>query len=119
MKGFLNANKNALLCGDVNLTEDKKSEYFPAALVNSARTKRVMDESEFKDFIDYSVYVAKGACKELKGGFIAATPYDKSCTYCKYGGMCGYSKDVVMPRKENSIEPDVISKIVKKERGDA
>lgn len=119
MKGFLNANQKALRCGDVHLTEDKKSEHFPAALVNSARTKRVMDESVFKDFIDYSVYVARGACKELKGGFIAATPYDKSCTYCKYGGMCGYSKDVVMPRKEESIEPATISKIVKKERGEA
>ena len=116
MKGFLNGNKNALLCGDVNLTEDKKSEYFPAALTNSARTECVMDEDVFKDFIEYSVYVSGQACKELKGGFIAATPYKDECKYCKYGGMCGFNKDVHEPRKEERINPSTIAKIAKKER---
>lgn len=118
MKGFLNSAKDALLCGDKNLTEDKKSEYFPAALKNSARVECVMEESAFKDFIDYSVYASRQACKELKGGFIAATPYDKECRYCKYGGMCGYSKDVAAPRREERIYPATIANIVKKERGE-
>ncbi len=117
MKGFLNGSRNALLCGDVNLTDEKKSEYFPAALTNSARTECVMDEKDFKDFIDYSVYVSRQACKELKGGFIAATPYKDECKYCKYGGMCGFNKDVQEQRKEERVYPATIVKIVKKERG--
>lgn len=118
MKGFLNKSEKALLCGDKNLTKDKKSEYFPAALENSSRTTRVMEEGKFKDFIEYSVHVSRQACKELKGGFIAATPYDNECKYCKFGGMCGYSKDINAPRKEERIEPSTIANIAKKERGE-
>ena len=75
-----------------------------------------MKEDVFRDFIDYSVHVARQGCKELKAGFMAATPYDKACEYCKYGGMCGFSKDLKKPRKESSIEPSAIAAIAKKQR---
>lgn len=117
MKGFLNGNRDALLCGDKNLTEEKKSEYFPAALKNGARAKRVMDEETFRYFIDYSTYVAKQGCRELRQGYIGATPYDGACKYCKYGGMCGYNKELKEPRKEREIDPTAIANIVKKEKG--
>lgn len=116
MKGFLNGDSDALLCGDVNLTEDKKSEYFPAALKNSGSTKRVMDEETFRDFLDYSVLVARQGVAELKDGFIAPTPYAGNCKYCKYGGMCGFRKDVPSERKERTVDPKTIAKIAKKAR---
>ena len=68
MKGFLNGDEEALKCGDKNITEDKKSEYFPAALKNTAATKRVMDETTFRDFLDYAVLVSRQGCQELKEG---------------------------------------------------
>ena len=116
MKGFMNGDPEALLCGDKNLTETRKSEFFPAALKNGGNVKRVMDEQTFRDFIDYSTHVARQGCKELKEGYIQPTPYEKSCEYCKYGGMCGFDKDISKPRAESSIDPATIAGIAKKQR---
>ena len=116
MRGFMNGDEEALLCGDRHLTEEKKSEYFPAALKNGSNVKRVMDEQTFRDFLDYSVLVARGGAQELKEGFIAPSPYEGGCGYCKYGGMCGFNKDVGTSRKESGIEPKTIAQIAKKER---
>ncbi|MBQ8394509.1 MAG: PD-(D/E)XK nuclease family protein [Clostridia bacterium] len=116
MKGFLNGDEGALRAGDRNITETDKSEYFPAALKNSAVTKRVMDGNTFRDFLDYAVFVARQGAKELKEGYIAPTPYDGNCKYCKYGGMCGFNKDVAKPRKEKAIEPNTLATIARKKR---
>ncbi len=119
MQGFMNGSEEALLCGDKNLSKDEptvKSEYFPSALKNSAANKRVMDEQTFRDFLDYSVFVARQGCKEMKEGFIAPSPYEGGCKYCKYGGMCGFDKDVMKERKTPSIEPSAIAKIAREER---
>ena len=116
MKGFLNGDKDALLCGDKNLSGKKKSEFFPAALENERTSKRVMDEQTFRDFLDYSVFVARQGCTELKEGYIAATPYESGCQYCKYGGMCGFNKDCAQPRKEKTIDPAEIAEIARKKR---
>ena len=119
MRGFLNGSEEALRSGDKDLAkagEKVKSEYFSAALVNSAQAKKVMDEETFRDFLDYSVYVARQGCKELKEGYIAPSPYGEACKYCKYGGMCGFNKDCATARKEQSIDPSAIAKIAKKFR---
>ena len=116
MKGFLNGDRDALLCGDVHLTEEKKSEYFAAALTNNAKATKVMEEPVFRDFLDYAVLVSRRASAELKDGYIAPTPYDDGCKYCKYGGMCGFDCDVRRPRKESKIEPKTIAAIAKNER---
>ena len=116
MKGFLNGDPEALLCGDRNLTEDKKSEYFAAALKNSSAAKKIMDEQTFRDFLDYSVFVARQGVKELKEGYIAPSPYEGNCAYCKYGGMCGFQKDNASVRKESAIEPKTIANVAKQER---
>ncbi len=115
MKGFLNGDSDALLCGDKSLTEDKQSEFFPASLKNT-HSKRVMDESTFRDFLDYSVFVSRQAQEELKDGFIAPTPYAASCDFCKYGGMCGFNRDVCSARQEQSIDAAAIAEIARKKR---
>ncbi|MBE7080215.1 MAG: hypothetical protein E7371_03150 [Clostridiales bacterium] len=119
MRGFLNGSEEALRSGDKDLAkagEKVKSEYFPAALVNGTQAKRVMDEETFRDFLDYSVYVARQGCKELKEGYIAPSPYGDACKYCKYGGMCGFNKDCATARKEPSIDSTAIAKIAKRFR---
>ena len=119
MMGFMNGSEKAILAGDKSLNTDNptvKSEYFPSALQNSASTKRVMDESTFGDFLDYSVHVSRQGIKELKEGFIAPSPYEGGCQYCKYGGMCGFDKDLHKTRKEPGIEPSAIAKIARNQR---
>lgn len=114
MKGFINGDPSALRCGDKGITAEKKSEYFAASLKNPPQAKRIMDEETFRSFIDYSVLVARSGYEELKKGYIEATPYRSSCTYCPYGGMCGFCKDTTEERKESKIDPKMIANIAKK-----
>lgn len=112
MKGFLNGDQDALRCGDRNIQEREKSEFFPASLVNAPTAKRVMDEETFRKFLDYAVLVARQGVVELKEGFIEPTPYEGKCNYCKYGGACGFKKDVSAVRKEGAIDAPQIARIV-------
>lgn len=112
MRGFMNGNEDALKAGDVYITEEKQSEYFPASLKNE-RSKRVMEESVFRDFLDYSVFVARQGSKELKEGYIAPSPYGETCAYCKYGGLCGFNQKTSCARKEESIDGAEIAEIAK------
>ncbi len=115
MKGFLNGDLEAVRSGDKTLTEEGESAFFPASLKPTA-SRRVMDEETFRDFLDYSVLVARQGSKELKEGFVAPTPYDKSCNYCKYGGLCGFNRDKSSVRTESSIDPKTIAQIAKTAR---
>ncbi|MBQ7879921.1 MAG: PD-(D/E)XK nuclease family protein, partial [Clostridia bacterium] len=115
MQGFLNGDEAALRSGDKNIDETRQSDYFPAALKNP-RSKRVMDEQTFRDFLDYAVFVARQGVKELKDGYIAPTPYGKTCEYCKYGGMCGFNGETCQPRTETNIDPATIAEIARRER---
>jgi ATP-dependent helicase/nuclease subunit B len=115
MQGFLNGDEDALRSGDKNISESKQSEYFPAALKNP-RSKRVMDEPTFRNFLDYAVLVARQGVQELKDGYIAPTPYGKTCEYCKYGGMCGFNGENCQPRNETNIDPAAIAEIARRER---
>lgn len=112
MLGFINGEENALRAGDVHIQDNVKSEYFEATLKENKKLAKVMDENTFLKFLDYGVLVAKQGCKELKEGYIAPTPYDGSCKFCKYGGLCGFSTEVAEPRKEGAITPNAIAEIV-------
>lgn len=116
MKGFLNGDTDALLCGDTTLTEGASSEFFQAKLGNNATSKRVMDEQTFRDFLDYSLLVARQGCQEMKDGNVAPSPYKGGCDYCKYGGMCGFRTDCDTVRNEPTIDPPTIAEIARKAR---
>ncbi len=118
MKGFLNGKGEALLAGDKDLEKDtlKKSEYFDASMENNRLRSKVMDEEVFVDFLDYGELVARRGAKEIKEGFIAPSPYEGKCAYCKYGGMCGFTRERAKERKESAITPSAIAAIVKEEK---
>ncbi|MBO4940376.1 MAG: exodeoxyribonuclease V subunit gamma [Clostridia bacterium] len=116
MKGFLNGDTDALLCGDNNLTEGVKSEFFAASLKNDGKATKIMDEETFRNFLDYSVHVARQGAAELKEGYIAPSPYKDSCDYCKYGGMCGFRYEKIEVRQEKDITPKQIAEIARTQR---
>lgn len=115
MRGFMNGEEEALKAGDINISQEKQSDYFPASLKND-KSKRVMDEEIFRDFLDYSVFVARRGKQELEEGYIAPSPYGETCTYCKYGGICGFNRKACNARDEESIDATEIAKIARKER---
>ncbi len=118
MKGYMNGAQEALLAGDNNLEEGKKSEYFDASLGENKRLSKVMDGETFQYFIDYGALVANKGIEEIKKGYIAPSPYEGRCKYCKYGGMCGFNRERFAERKESAVEPKRIAEIAKKEKGE-
>lgn len=116
MAGFMNGEEDALLAGDSHIQDNAKSEYFEASLKDNSRLSKVMNEKTFVDFLDYAVLVARKGCQELKEGYIAPSPYEKGCEYCKYGGMCGFNREVAQTRSESAITPTAIANIVRKEK---
>lgn len=93
MQGFLNGDVAALSCGDKTMSGSQKSQHFDAALEKN-RSGNVMPGDMFTDFLDYALYVSRGATQELKEGYVASSPvktsHHDSCKWCKYGGMCGF-----------------------------
>ena len=83
---------------------------------DNSRLDKVMDEETFRNFLDYAVYEARQGSEELKNGFIAPTPYKGECTYCRYGGMCGFNYDLTPERVEESIKPKTIAEIARRHR---
>jgi ATP-dependent helicase/nuclease subunit B len=117
MKGFLNGDKDALLCGDNTLeTSGGKSEFFEAKWNDNARLEKVMDANTFSDFLDYAVCEAEQGAAELKRGFIAPSPYKGECKYCRYGGMCGFNYDLTGERSEEGIKPKAIAEIARRHK---
>lgn len=114
MSGYLNGEKNAILAGDNNLQEGQMSSFFKARLGDNSRLENVMPEETFRDFIDYAVLEARQGVEELKGGFIAPSPYEGACSYCKYGGMCGFHLENAVTRKEDSLKPVEIAAIARR-----
>lgn len=118
MKGFMNGDEDALLAGDPSLGSagGEKSEFFDAKLTGNQRLEKVMDERTFSDFLDYAGYEARQGIRELKGGFIAPSPYKGECEYCRYGGMCGFNYDIYPVRSEDGVKPAAIAQIVRRIR---
>ena len=114
MSGYLNGEKEAIFAGDNGLKEGETSAFFKARLGDNSRLENVMAEDVFRDFIDYAVLEARQGVKELKSGFIAPSPYDGACDYCKYGGMCGFHRDQAVIRKEESLKPIEIAGIARR-----
>ena len=49
----------------------------------------------------------------MEDGYIEPSPYDGSCGYCKYGGMCGFNHDLSATRNEGEVYPSEIVRIVR------
>lgn len=119
MQGFLNGDAEALLSGDKTLAGDKKSDHFEAALEKN-RSDKVMSSEDFCEFLDYGVYLSKGATEEIREGYVAPSPvkqsFGSSCTWCKFGGMCGFHKDQLSVRNVPSANAKQVVQCVKKHK---
>ena len=116
MQGFFNSDEEALKCGDKSISEEKKSEFFDAQLGKKG-VEKSMDGETFSYFLDYATLVSDKAREEVKSGYIEPTPYGNVCSYCQFGGACGFCRgDKSQPRSEKAIKAEEIAEIVKRER---
>ncbi|MBQ7407897.1 MAG: PD-(D/E)XK nuclease family protein [Clostridia bacterium] len=52
--------------------------------------QKLLNDQEFEKFMDYAKLIAGEGLSEISEGVIIPSPYDNSCDYCKYMGICGY-----------------------------
>lgn len=115
MRGFFVGDQDALTAGDPVMTAGEKgteSEFFTSKN-GETRNTHSMDRLTFLSFIEYSKFVAEGARKELKAGYIGVSPSKFACAYCPYGGACGFHPDKSVRRAEElTVRPESIASIV-------
>ena len=57
----------------------------------------------------YALMVSKNGVEEISSGFIETTPYQGSCEWCSFNGMCGYnSRECDKSRKVSNVKPKTI-----------
>lgn len=116
MSGFMDETPDALRAGDLMIDEKEESDFFNGELKGKSRKENMLSEEDFAWFLRYAVLVANKGKEEMKKGFVAPTPYDKSCEYCSYAGICG-RKPSEVGRKEKAIKAAEIASIVSEEEG--
>ena len=61
-----------------------------------------------KKYLDYAVKIAEKGVEEMTKGFIKPTPYEGACTYCEYGGMCGFDAKRNVERVASRVSKNTI-----------
>ncbi|MCD7729583.1 MAG: PD-(D/E)XK nuclease family protein, partial [Clostridia bacterium] len=117
LKGFMDGSDDVVRCSDSTVEEKKRSRYVDAYL-NGRPLKSAMDRDTFTDFLNYSTLVARKGAKEIFSGNIAPSPYNGTCVYCRFGGMCGYSPEDGNGREVSGMSGKKIADAVRRERGD-
>ncbi len=104
---------------DINLVQNKVSEHVSVRLTKTGainKTSQTLSQNEMNRYLEYAVKVSENAIDEINSGFIKATPYEKACDYCKYGGMCGFDKDCDVERKAKKVtKSTIIEAVLRKE----
>lgn len=119
MKGFFCGDDDAVGIGDVTMSDAQdgvSSEFFPKKKGEKSNA-HALDRMTFSAFVDYSTYVAEGACREIADGFIGVSPHKGACSYCPYGGACGFNPDKTACREDDfTVSAKRIASIVNAER---
>ncbi len=120
MQGRTVDNADVINATDINLQQNKKSEHVSVRLTKAGAVysnSQALTQNEMKRYLEYAVKVSENAIDEINSGFIKATPYEKACEYCKYGGMCGFDKDCSQERKAKKVtKSTIIEAVLRKEK---
>ncbi|MGN1099574.1 MAG: PD-(D/E)XK nuclease family protein, partial [Christensenellales bacterium] len=75
---------------------DGYAEYLPydtGRTGPNAETRRAMlSEEEFDGIFDYVGELVGKLCEEIRDGYIAKSPFENGCRYCKFRSICGGSE---------------------------
>ena len=112
-------NVDSLVMKDIDYTIDEGSE---SVLIEGLKKikngnlsknslENCLSDKEFEQVCDYVNRLSTNACEEIKSGYIEATPYDGTCQYCEYAGVCGFN--LSHGRKVQKVGKDTILGAVK------
>ncbi len=83
---------DAITSQDGSFYQSGKSAFMPIKLGAKGEVKNAMQRDEINSFMEYAVNVSDLATSQLKEGVIVPSPYDGTCDYCQYKGICQQEK---------------------------
>ena len=118
LQGFMDGSEDVVAASDNSAEPKKKSDYVNAYL-SGGRVESAMPQSDFTDFLQYSVLVAETGVEEMLSGNVSPSPAEGACKYCKSGGSCGINlgRDGE-ERKAKPVKCSQIAALVRKIKGD-
>lgn len=79
------------------------------------RSSDLLSSEEMLKFLEYSKLVSANGVDEIRSGYIAPSPYDKACDWCKFKGMCGFCQNEGGQfRKSSNVTVETITSAVDK-----
>lgn len=98
--------EKAVISQDKDFFTNGESKFLPISLDAQGNLKNALGKEELKAYIDYALSVSELAVRQLKEGVIAPSPYEKTCEYCEYKGIC--HQDKIVARTLNSVKKETI-----------
>ena len=111
--GFTLADKDSLSAQDDRVLEQGKSQVLPVKVKKDGDFKNTMKDGGLKAHVDYALKVSEVAAKRLEEGALVSSPFDKTCDYCAFKGLCDFEKATV--RKVEKVTEQTIVNAVKGE----
>ena len=71
--------------------------------------KELLEKENINKYLEYAKKISEKLAGYMEDGFIAPSPYDKTCTYCEFKSMC---QGKFSPRKVGTISKDHITSAV-------
>ena len=111
--GFTLADKDSLSAQDDRVLEQGKSQVLPVKVKKDGDFKNTMKDGGLKAHVDYALKVSEVAAKRLEEGALVSSPFDKTCDYCAFKGLCDFEKATV--RKVEKVTEQTIVNAAKGE----
>ena len=112
--GYTLNESEAIACQDDSFYQNGKSNFMPIKLDGKGKVKNAVPRDEINKFMDYAVSVSELATSQLKEGVIVPSPYENTCDYCDFKGICQQIKE--RARTLGKISADTIVKANKEEK---
>ena len=81
---------------DFKPSDAKKTNEYDGKILKSEQItnpgvapKSVVEKEVMNAYVDYAMAISKQAAEQMADGVIAVSPYQGSCDYCKFKGLCG------------------------------
>ena len=100
------------------LDEDFTSDVIEAGKKTYAKkgttvTGKTASQDLLTDYMKYAKLLAERAVNDVLDGVIIPSPYEKACSYCEFGSICGRDDDCgFKQRSVSSVNSSTISKAV-------
>ncbi len=110
-KGQVLNDVNTIQSLDRELKPGQKSPVIPVALKNNGEPKKsvntLLSEEDFAAVMDYTERLSDNAVAEIKSGYSEPSPVDRTCDFCEFRNICGYSSELLGTRKVTSVGREV------------